>query len=98
MAKLTLTISKDKNFSFTDDAAMQRTIALLSQLSIMPSEKLTLVIQCKDEDLDEIKDELREVLSYRPAGIIVKHKAETEEEIERRKHPDVTPMDMALRN
>jgi hypothetical protein len=95
-AKITVTLKQDENGT---PQAMAETIAILSSLGPQaPLTKLTLVLECEDEDLEMHRDELRVLLGGRPVGVDVELKAESKESVERGRMVRVTPMDKAWSN
>lgn len=94
--KITLTLKQDEDTG--SNQAMAETIALLGALAQAPTRKLTLVLECEDEDADEHRDELRALLAGRPVGIEVELKTESKETVERGRLQRVTPMDRAWAN
>jgi hypothetical protein len=88
--KITVTLKQAENGS---PMAMAETLALISQLRDAPTEKLTLVLECPDEQASEWWDELRVRLGGRPEGIEVEVKRETKESVYRNRMVSVTPMD-----
>lgn len=97
--KITLTITP--NVEILDptriDAAMMRTITTLQRLGLVPLRKLTLAIECKDEDAADLEDTIDAALSARPIGIEVTLKTTRERHVTRDTLAPVTPMDEALR-
>lgn len=93
-AKITLTLTKDK---FGTDDGMAQTLALLSR-GDSPLNKFVVTIECENEDADDYADDLKRVLTRRPAGVKVSVKVTTEEEVKQEHLATVTPMDVALRN
>lgn len=94
--KVTLTITPDTdNLDPAQiDAAMARTITTLQRLGIVPLRKITLAIECKDEDADDLEDTIDAALSARPVGIEVVLKTTKERHVSRDvTMPRVTPMD-----
>jgi hypothetical protein len=93
--KITLTITPDTEYLAPDqiDAAMMRTITALQRLGIVPLRKLTLAIECKDEDADDLEDTIDAALSARPVGIEVVLKTTKERRVTRDTLAPVTPMD-----
>jgi len=97
--KIALTITPDTEYLAPDqiDAAMMRTITTLQRLGVVPLRKLTLAIECKDEDADDLEDTIDAALSARPVGIEVILKTTKERRVTRDTLAPVTPMDEALR-
>lgn len=98
--KITLTITPDTdNLDPAQiDSAMARTIGTLQRLGIIPMRKITLAIECKDEDAEELEDTIDAALSARPVGIEVVLKTTKERHVSRDvTMPRVTPMDEAIR-
>jgi hypothetical protein len=96
--KLTLTVQKEKESMYATDEAMTATIRLLSELVVLPTTKLTLAIECNDDDTaEQVADELDAVLSGRPVGIEVIIETKSKRHIERRKVEGVLPMDKTWR-
>jgi hypothetical protein len=97
--KIALTITPDTEYLASDqiDAAMARTIATLQRLGVVPLRKLTLAIECKDEDASDLEDTIDAALSARPVGIEVTLKTTKERRVTRNTFAPVTPMDEALR-
>ena len=93
--KITLTITPDTDYLAPDeiDAAMMRTIGTLQRLGIVPLRKLTLNIECKDGDAEELEDTIDAALSARPVGIEVTLKTTRERHVSRDTLAPVTPMD-----
>lgn len=95
-AKITLTLAKDKNGT---DEAMAETLALLAATDGgLPLAKLTITIECENEDADTYAADLKRAMSRRPVGIDAKVKVTTEEGIDRQRLTSVTPMDKAWSN
>lgn len=70
------------------------TITTLQRLGVVPLRKLTLAIECKDEDADGLEDTIDAALSARPVGIEVVLKTTKERHVTRDATiPKVTPMD-----
>jgi hypothetical protein len=98
--KIQITITPDTEYldATEIDAAMARTIGTLQRLGIIPMRKITLAIECKDEDAPELEDTIDAALSARPVGIEVVLKTTRERHVSRDTAlPRVTPMDEALR-
>jgi hypothetical protein len=93
--KFALTITPDTEYLTPNevDGAMMRTIATLQRLGIVPLRKLTLVIECKDEDAGDMEDTIDAALSARPVGIEVVLKTTKERHVTRDTLASVTPMD-----
>lgn len=94
--KIALTITPDTEYLSPDeiDGAMARTIGTLQRLGIIPMRKITLAIECKDEDAEELEDTIDAALSARPVGIEVVLKTTKERHVSRDvTMPRVTPMD-----
>lgn len=94
--KVTLTITPDTEYLGPNeiDAAMLRTITTLQRLGAVPLRKITLAIECKDEDAEELEDTIDAALSARPVGIEVVLKTTKERHVSRDTAlPRVTPMD-----
>lgn len=94
--KINLTITPDTEYLAPDqiDTAMMRTITTLQRLGLVPLRKLTLAIECKDEDAEELEDTIDAALSARPVGIEVVLKTTRERHVTRDATiPRVTPMD-----
>lgn len=98
MIKITLTISQDDDAPNDTKMAMTETLALLAAASITAPRKLVLNIECKDDEAENVTDELDAALSGRPMGIEVVIKTMTERHVERKRLASVTPMDAAWRN
>lgn len=98
MTKITLTISQDENAPNDTSAAMTETLALLAAAGITAPRKLVLNIECKDDEAENVTDDLDAALSGRPVGIEVVIKTTTERHVERKRLSTVTPMDAAWRN
>lgn len=88
--KITITLKQDGHGSAQ---AMAETLALISTLTDAPTERITMVLECLDEQAGEWWNELRVRLSGRPAGIDVEVKRETKESVYRNRMVNVTPMD-----
>lgn len=73
------------------DAAMMRTIETLRRLGIVPLRKLTLNIECKDEDADGLEDTIDAALSARPVGIEVVMEKKSKRHVSRDTLAPVTP-------
>lgn len=99
MVKINLTITPDTEYLARDeiDNAMMRTITTLQRLGLVPLRKLTLAIECKDEDAEDVEDTIDAALSARPFGIEVTLKTTRERHVTRDTLAPVTPMDEALR-
>lgn len=98
--KIALTITPDTEYLGPTeiDAAMLRTITTLQRLGAVPLRKITLAIECKDEDADDLEDTIDAALSARPVGIEVVLKTTKERHVTRDvTMPRVTPMDEAIR-
>lgn len=97
--KIALTITPDTEYLAPDqiDAAMPRTIETLRRLGLVPLRKITLAIECKDEDAEDFEDIIDAALSARPVGIEVTLKTTRERHVSRDTLAPVTPMDEALR-
>lgn len=96
--KLTITISPDPEYLAHNeiDAAMERTIADLAELGLVPLRKITLTIECKDESVEAIEDAIDAALSGRPMGIDVVLKTSRERHVARESRMvAATPMDRA---
>lgn len=95
MAKINLTITPDTEYLARDeiDNAMMRTITTLQRLGLVPLRKLTLAIECKDEDAEDVEDTIDAALSARPFGIEVTLKTTRERHVTRDTLAPVTPMD-----
>lgn len=94
--KINLTITPDTEYLDPTmiDAAMMRTIGTLQRLGLVPLRKLTLAIECKDEDAADLEDTIDAALSARPVGIEVVLKTTKERRVTRDTTiPRVTPMD-----
>lgn len=94
--KIALTITPDMEILDPTlvDAAMLRTITTLQRLGAIPMRKITLAIECKDEDAEELEDTIDAALSARPVGIEVVLKTTRERHVSRDvTMPRVTPMD-----
>jgi hypothetical protein len=92
--KIQITITPNTDIMPLDqiDGAMARTIG------IIPMRKITLAIECKDEDADDLEDTIDAALSARPVGIEVVLKTTKERHVSRDTAlPRVTPMDEAIR-
>ena len=99
-SKITITITPDMDYLDRDsaNANMAETMALLATLNDAPSGKIVLTIECRDEDVRDLKSDIHAALSGRPVGIEVNLKTQTEEYVERTKSATVTPMDKAWAN
>jgi len=98
--KVTLTITPDTEYLAPTeiDAAMARTITTLQRMGLVPLRKITIAIECKDEDSADLEDTIDAALSARPVGIEVVLKTTKERHVTRDTAiPRVTPMDEALR-
>ena len=95
-AKITVTLEQDDEGGTNE--GMARTIGLLAQLGIQPTQKLVLTLECEEEDAEMHRDDLKLALRARPVGINVKIKTAIEEEVERERMVPVTPMDKAWSN
>lgn len=95
--KITLTVTPNTDILDPEriDAAMLRTIETLQRLSLVPLRKLTLAIECKDEDTEYMEDTIDAALSARPVGIEVTLKTTRERHVTRDTLAPVTPMDEA---
>lgn len=91
--KITLTLSQDENQG--TDEAMAETVALLASLGVVPLAKVTLALECSDDEAEALADEIDAVLSGRPMGIEATLKTQHEHRIERRKVAGASPMDKA---
>lgn len=94
--KIVLTITPDTEYLVPDqiDGAMMRTITVLQRLGVVPLRKLTLAIECKDEDAGDLEDTIDAALSARPVGIDVVLKTTKERRVTRDATiSKVTPMD-----
>lgn len=94
--KIALTITPDTEYLAADqiDGAMARTITTLQRLGLVPLRKITIAIECKDEDAEELEDTIDAALSARPVGIEVMLKTTKERHVTRdTAMPRVTPMD-----
>lgn len=95
--KIALTITPDTEYLVGPDvidAAMLRTITTLQRLGAIPLRKITLAIECKDDDADDLEDTIDAALSARPVGIEVVLKTTKERHVSRDAAlPRVTPMD-----
>lgn len=96
--KITLTIQQDEDAPNDTKIAMTETLALLAAAGITAPRRLVLTIECKDDEAENITDELDAALSGRPMGIEVVIKTTTERHVERKRMANVTPMDQAWRN
>ncbi len=93
-SSITITIAQDKD-SGTDEA-MGETLALLAKHCVTPMKKISLTLECADEETArEYRDDLKVLLTGRPAGIEVKVVLKIDEEVERGRMVKVTPMDQA---
>jgi len=90
--KITLTLTHLDD-DHPNAAGMAETIGLLTQIGIVPTKKVALTIECKDEDAENYTDDIDAALSGRPMGIEVVIKTTTERHVERRRMTSVTPMD-----
>jgi hypothetical protein len=91
--KIQLTITPDMV-----DAAMARTIGTLQRLGVVPMRKITLAIECQDDEAEDLEDTIDAALSARPVGIEVVMKTTKERHVTRdAAMPRVTPMDEAIR-
>jgi hypothetical protein len=99
-SKITITITPDLKIidSRFAPSAMAKTMALLATLTDAPTGKIVLTIDCTDEDVIDLKDDIHAALSGRPVGIDATTKTQTEESIERQRADRVTPMDKAWSN
>lgn len=98
--KIALTITPDTEYLGPTeiDAAMARTITTLQRLGLVPLRKITIAIECQDEDAADLEDTIDAALSARPVGIEVVLKTTKERHVTRDTAiPRVTPMDEALR-
>lgn len=99
--KITVTLARDEEYGTWQ--GMFESMARLFSLDIFPLEKISLGIECADQDAAYYRDEIAVALTERPAGIEVKIKRQIEEEIERRKMvkkeqlAPVAPMDSLWR-
>jgi hypothetical protein len=94
--KIALTITPDTEYLAPEeiDAAMARTITTLQRLGLVPLRKITIAIECKDEDAADLEDTIDAALSARPVGIEVVLKTTKERHVTRDTAiPRVTPMD-----
>lgn len=93
--KINLTITPDTEYLQQEqaDAAMMRTIVTLQRLGIVPLRKLTLNIECQDEDAGDLEDTIDAALSARPVGIEVKMRTTKDRHVSRDTLAPVTPMD-----
>lgn len=93
--KILLTITPDMEYLAPDqiDTAMTRTITTLQRLGVVPLRKLTLAIECKDQDASDLEDTIDAALSARPVGIEVVLKTTRECHVTRDTMARVTPMD-----
>ena len=94
--KIALTITPDTEYLAPNeiDAAMVRTITTLQRLGVIPLRKITLAIECKDEDAEDLEDTIDAALSGRPVGIEVVLKTTKERHVTRdTAMPRTTPMD-----
>jgi hypothetical protein len=99
--KVTLTITPDTEYLAPEeiDSAMARTITTLQRMGLVPLRKLTLSIECKDEDAEDLEDTIDAALSARPVGIEVVLKTTKERHVSRDTvMPRTTPMDKYLEN
>lgn len=96
LAKITLTLEQDDQHG-TDDG-MAETIALLASLGVTPASKLTIVLECEEEDAEMWRGDLRATLRRRPVGIKSTIKVETKEEVSHEHMSVVTPMDKVWSN
>jgi len=93
--KIQITITPDDEILAPEemDRAMQRTLSLLANEAGVPTRKLTLTIECKDEDAEEYEDTIDAALSGRPMGIEVVLKTTKERHVARITKDTVRPMD-----
>jgi hypothetical protein len=91
--KLTVTIAQDPDDG--TDLAMRETVEALTLLGVVPMTKVVLTMEVLDERALLMKEKIKETLRYRPVGIEVTIKAESKEDVERRRLPSVTPMDQS---
>lgn len=94
---LTITPDTERLDPTQIDSAMARTIATLQRLGLVPLRKITIAIECKDEDAEDLEDTIDAALSARPVGIEVVLKTTKERHVTRDTLTPVTPMDEALR-
>lgn len=94
--KIQITITPDDDILAPEemDRAMQRTISLLANEAGVPTRKLTLTIECKDEDADDFEDTIDAALSGRPMGIEVVLKTTKERHVARISRDTSRPMDV----
>lgn len=94
--KIQITITPDDDLLAPEemDRAMQRTISLLANEAGVPTRKLTLTIECKDEDADDFEDTIDAALSGRPMGIEVVLKTTKERHVARITKDTSRPMDV----
>lgn len=96
--KIQITITPDDDYlppGEVADTAMARTIDRLAVIGIVPLRKISLTIECKDEDTEAFGDQIDAALSGRPAGIEVVVKTTTERHVARLSRSTVSPMDKA---
>ena len=76
-SKITITITPDMDYLDRDsaNANMAETMALLATLNDAPSGKIVLTIECRDEDVRDLKSDIHAALSGRPVGIEVNLKS-----------------------
>jgi len=93
--KIAVTVTPDSEILPPEqmDQAMIRTISTLAALGTMPFHKFTLAIECKDEDAEQLEDQLDAALSGRPMGIEVVLKTTKERHIARVSRDTSRPMD-----
>ena len=96
MTKITITLKQNEDDG--SPMAMAETLALLGTLKDAPTAKIVLALECKDDDAELWRDELRAALSGRPVGVDVELKTESKESVERGRMARVTPMDKAWAN
>lgn len=94
--KIQITITPDDEYLSTEemDDAMQRTLRLLAGEAGVPTRKLTLTIECKDEDADNFEDTIDAALSGRPMGVEVVLKTTKERHVARITKDTSRPMDV----
>lgn len=91
LTKITITLEAEKGVGRNED--MARSIGLLAGLLDIPTGKVVLTLSCEEEDAESYRDDIRGVLSRRPAGIKVNIKVLTDEDVASERMATVTPMD-----
>jgi hypothetical protein len=93
--KIQITITPDSENLSPErmNDAMARTIRLLAAEAGVPTRKLTLTIECKDEESEDHEDAIDAALSGRPVGIEVVMKTTKERHVARVSRDTSRPMD-----